>query len=179
MGISPPTDLVFDVMRAADTGRAQQVVSKLKALSSGDSADFSAALAQTGETGGGVNPAADDQAKALAAIPSGLAFSGMSLTTLRNAHALSGRAVNQFATTQPEAATLKKFEGMVLSKFLDTMMPATSSVFGSGIAGSTWKSMLTEKMGESIAQSGGIGIAATMARAAAARNAGDKSGGST
>lgn len=178
MGISPPTDLVFDVMQAAETGRAQQVVSKLKSLSASGAAEFGATLEKAGEAGANALQGVDEQAraKALAMIPSGLAFSGTSLTSLRNAHALSGRAVDQFSTSQPPAAALKKFEGMVLAKFLDTMMPATSSVFGGGTAGSTWKSMLTEKMGESIAQGGGVGIAASIARTIAART-GDKSGG--
>jgi peptidoglycan hydrolase FlgJ len=174
MGISPPTDLVVDVMKNAQTSRVQQVVSKLKALSAGGGADFGATMTSTGASGTVASAApqtADEQAQAqaAAATPSGLAFSGTTLTSLRNAHALSNRPVQQFSTTQPPAATLKKFEGMVLAKFLDTMMPQTSSVFGSGTAGSAWKTMLTEKIGNSIADVGGIGIAASIARANAGR----------
>lgn len=179
MGISPPTDLVVDVMQNARAERVREVVSKLKAMSASGSADFGATMAKAGEAGAAAPQSADDQAreKALAMIPAGLAFtSGTSLTTLQNAHALSHRSVSQFSTAQPQAAALKKFEGMVLAKFLDTMMPANSSVFGSGTAGSTWKTMLTEKMGNAIADAGGIGIAANIARAAAARNSGGKTG---
>lgn len=185
MGISPPTDLVVDVMKNADTSRVRQVVNKLQALSAGGAAEFSATMTKAGASGGASNAGAADKpegvsvsddeqarARALSMIPAGLSFSGTSLTTLRNAHALSGRSVDQFATAQPQAAALKKFEGMVLAKFLDTMMPATTSVFGKGTAGSTWKTMLTEKMGESIANAGGIGIAANLARAAARRSGG-------
>jgi hypothetical protein len=179
MGISPPTDLVVDVMKNAQTSRVQQVVSKLKALSAGGGADFGATMTSTGASGTAASAApqtVDEQAQAAAATPSGLAFSGTTLTSLRNAHALSNRPVQQFSTTQPPAATLKKFEGMVLAKFLDTMMPQTSSVFGSGTAGSAWKTMLTEKIGNSIADVGGIGIAASIARANAARGSGGGNG---
>ncbi|WP_454916051.1 rod-binding protein [Xanthobacter sediminis] len=178
MGISPPTDLVVDVMQNARTERVREVVSKLKALSAGGSADFGTTMAKVGETGATAPQSADEQAraKALAMIPSGMAFSGTSLTTLQNAHALSHRSVGPSSTAQPHAAALKKFEGMVLAKFLDTMMPANSSVFGSGTAGSTWKTMLTEKMGSAIADAGGIGIAAKMARAAVVRSSGGKTG---
>ncbi|MFG1400479.1 rod-binding protein [Xanthobacter sediminis] len=191
MGISPPTDLVVDVMKNADTSRVRQVVNKLQALSAGGAAEFSATMVKTGTSGASSNAGVADKAdgasltddeqaraRALSMIPAGVAFSGTSLTTLRNAHALSGRSVDQFATAQPQAAALKKFEGMVLSKFLDTMMPATSSVFGKGTAGSTWKTMLTEKMGEAIANGGGIGIAANLARAAARRSGGTTGEGS-
>lgn len=187
MGISPVSDFVVDVMQNAETSRVSQVVSKLKALSSGSGTEFSAAMAKTaaGSTTGssttGSSTAAtgmdeSTQAQALAMMPSGLAFSGTSLTSLRNAHALSGRSVDQFSTTQPAPAALKKFEGMVLAKFLDTMMPASDSVFGSGTAGSAWKTMLTEKIGDAIADAGGIGIASSIARAAGSRYGGGKTG---
>lgn len=178
MGISPPTDLVVDVMQNAQTERVRQVVSKLKALSASGSADFGTTMAKTGQAGAAAPQSADEQAraKALAMIPPGLAFSGTSLTTLQNAHALSQRSVNQFSTAQPSSDALKKFEGMVLAKFLDTMMPENSSVFGGGTAGSTWKTMLTEKIGDAIADAGGIGIAERMARAAVIRSSGGKTG---
>lgn len=187
MGISPVSDFVVDVMQNAQTSRVREVVSKLKALSSGGGTEFSAAMAKTasGSTTASSSAAShaaatgldeDAQAKALAMVPGGLAFSGTSLTTLRNAHALSGRSVDQFATKQPAPAALKKFEGMVLAKFLDTMMPASDSVFGSGTAGSAWKTMLTEKIGDAIADAGGIGIASSIARAAGSRYGGGKTG---
>ncbi|WP_234053990.1 MULTISPECIES: rod-binding protein [unclassified Xanthobacter] len=186
MGISPISDFVVDVMQNAETSRVRQVVGKLKALSTGGGADFSATMTKTGasDSAKGADTAKgaagldeDAQAKSLAMIPAGVAFSGTSLTTLRNAHALSGRSVDQFAARpSPPPAALKKFEGMVLANFLDTMMPQTDSVFGSGTAGSAWKTMLTEKIGDAIANAGGIGIAQSIARAAGSRYADGKTG---
>lgn len=62
------------------------------------------------------------------------------------------------ASASPEA--FRKFEAMVLQTFLQSMLPEdTESVYGSGVAGQMWQSMLAEKLGEAMAARGGIGIA--------------------
>lgn len=54
----------------------------------------------------------------------------------------------------------QKFEAFVLQSFIQDMMPKTSEgVFGSGIAGDFWKSMMAEKVAEQVAERGSIGIA--------------------
>lgn len=56
--------------------------------------------------------------------------------------------------------TLQKFEAVVLSTFVQAMMPKDStSVFGEGLSGDMWKAQMSEKLGEQLAKSGGIGIA--------------------
>ena len=58
-----------------------------------------------------------------------------------------------------------KFEGMVLQSFLQSMMPKdTESVYGGGISGDMWKSLLSQTLGETMAERGGIGIASHMMR---------------
>lgn len=53
-----------------------------------------------------------------------------------------------------------KFEAMVLQTFLQSMLPKdTESVYGGGLAGEMWQSMLAEQMAEVMAKRGGIGIA--------------------
>lgn len=184
MGISPPSDLVFDVMQAADAARARQVMGKLQALTPAPDGAFRTELdtvAEAKATARTEKLAArgdkDAAAAAAALIPPGVAFSGASLTGLKNAHALGphhaggGTGAAPLAGTPnaatPGAASLQKFEAMVLSQFLDTMMPAKgatskSSMFGSGTAGDTWKSLLTQKVGEEAARAGGIGLAARL-----------------
>jgi peptidoglycan hydrolase FlgJ len=62
-------------------------------------------------------------------------------------------------SSRPNEA-FQRFEAMVLQNFVQSMLPDdTESVYGSGLAGDMWKSMLAEKIGEQIAQRGGIGIA--------------------
>ena len=63
----------------------------------------------------------------------------------------------------PEA--FARFEAMVLQSFIQTMLPAdTESVYGGGMAGEMWQSMLAEQLGTTIAKRGGIGIAERVLR---------------
>lgn len=59
---------------------------------------------------------------------------------------------------QPEA--FKRFEAMVLQTFIQNMMPKnTEAVYGGGMAGDMWKSLMAEQMAGVMAERGGIGIA--------------------
>lgn len=63
----------------------------------------------------------------------------------------------------PEA--FARFEAMVLQSFIQTMLPEdTESVYGGGMAGEMWQSMLAEQLGTTIAKRGGIGIAERVLR---------------
>lgn len=58
------------------------------------------------------------------------------------------------------ADAAQKFEAFVLQTFIQEMMPETSeSVFGAGISGDFWKSMMSEKIAEQVAERGSLGIA--------------------
>lgn len=60
----------------------------------------------------------------------------------------------------PNADTFAKFEAVVLQTFLQSMMPSdTESVYGEGIAGDMWQSMMAEQLANVMAERGGIGIA--------------------
>ncbi|MBB6467256.1 Rod binding domain-containing protein [Aminobacter lissarensis] len=62
-------------------------------------------------------------------------------------------------------ASMKKFEAMVLQTFIGNMMPKnTESVYGKGMAGDMWKSMMAEHLAKQTAEAGGIGIARTVMR---------------
>lgn len=63
------------------------------------------------------------------------------------------------ATTSPDD-TFTRFEAMVLQSFIEAMLPDDAqSVYGGGVAGDMWKSMMAEKLAETMAERGGIGIA--------------------
>lgn len=70
-------------------------------------------------------------------------------------------SASQAAATKaatPEAFV--KFEAMVLQSFIQTMLPKDNeAVYGAGMAGEMWQSMLAEQLGTTMAQRGGIGIA--------------------
>ena len=69
---------------------------------------------------------------------------------------LAARAPNVRKT----ADAAQKFEAFVLQSFIQDMMPETpESVFGGGVSGDFWKSMMSEKIAEQVAARGGLGIA--------------------
>ncbi len=58
----------------------------------------------------------------------------------------------------PDAA--QKFEAFVLQTFIQEMMPKEAEgVFGSGVAGDFWRSLMAEKVAEQVAERGNLGIA--------------------
>jgi len=57
----------------------------------------------------------------------------------------------------------KKFEAFMLQSFVQSMFPKdASTVFGQGISGEYWKSMMAEAIAQKMADAGGIGIARTL-----------------
>ncbi|QTL04302.1 rod-binding protein [Aquabacter sp. L1I39] len=164
MGIQPPSDIVFGVMQAADPTRQQAVISKLRALAMGAPSE-SLAFDQ-------VMPPKGLPATPAPPLTPGLApFAVSSTVSLRNATALSRQQAGAGADVTPAAASFRKFEAMVMSQFVQAMMPQKAeAVFGNGNAGQIWKSMLAEKIADQAARAGGIGIAQRLATAFAARN---------
>lgn len=62
------------------------------------------------------------------------------------------------ANAMPEV--FRKFEAMMLQSFIQSMLPEESeAVFGKGLAGDMWRSMLAEQIAGVMADSGGIGVA--------------------
>jgi len=53
-----------------------------------------------------------------------------------------------------------QFEAMLLQNFLETMLPKDSdAVFGKGLSGEMWRSVLAQQLGETMARRGGFEIA--------------------
>ncbi len=132
MSISPPSDIVMDVARAADPARYQEAASKLS--QPGDPAAFASAAGEAArEVGLTTHMPLDVHG---------------TLTSMKNDTARSGAA-----------DPYRKFEGQVIQQFVEAMLPKAETVFGKGNAGGIWKSMLSEQIGQQIAKTGGIGIA--------------------
>lgn len=75
-----------------------------------------------------------------------------------SANVANARTTGARAPT-PEAYV--QFEAMVLQSFIQTMLPKENeAVYGEGMAGEMWQSMLAEQLGTTMAKRGGIGIAA-------------------
>ncbi|MCK2053213.1 rod-binding protein [Methylobacterium sp. 37f] len=133
MSISPPTDIVLDVARAADPGRVQEAAAKLSAP--------------------GADPAAFGDAYRMAGVSVHMPLDARgTLTALQTDNAVSGAG--------KAGDPYKQFEAFVLRQFVETMMPSKSNaVFGKGNAGGIWKSMLADQVGTQVAKAGGLGIA--------------------
>ncbi|HXV29965.1 MAG TPA: rod-binding protein [Sinorhizobium sp.] len=137
MAISPPTDLVMDVVRAADPAEVQEAQARLKA-----------------------NRAAF-QANSLAENGNGFAAT---VSVLNGSDGSSGLGdINNRVEQKKIPETYRKFEAMVLQNFVKSMLPTESeNVFGKGTAGDIWKGMVAEQIGDVLAKGGGIGIADQM-----------------
>jgi Rod binding domain-containing protein len=137
MAISPPSDIVNDVARAADPARYQAAAQKLlDGASAVDGVSF------------------EDAVKSIAGQP--LMASGADIYTLRNS--LRNDAESTGAARAKKAH--QEFEAYILQTFVESMLPKDAeNTYGKGNAGSIWKSMMAEQIGAQISRVGGIGIA--------------------
>lgn len=123
MAISPPSDIVLDVARAAEPATLETARARL------------------------ASPAA--------AVAGGIA-EAFSVGNLRNSPLAGGDT----SVDQPTPKSYVDFEAMVLQSFVQSMMPKEAEkVYGEGMAGDMWKSMMSQQLGTVIADRGGIGIA--------------------
>jgi flagellar protein FlgJ len=138
MAFNPRTDVVLEVLSAADPSRASLAAQRLNALASSNAlpADFAANL--------------DRAAGTATATTSPLASAADARSRL--AEAPSGPDKLGQAKTQ--------FEAMMLNSFVGELLPKdTGDVFGQGMAGDMWRSMLAEQVSMQIAKSGKLGLA--------------------
>ena len=120
MAISPPSDIVLDVARAAEPATLETARARLASR---------AAVAGMAEA--------------------------FSVGDLRNSPL--GR---EQATDETSPKSYVDFEAMVLQTFVQSMMPKEAEdVYGEGMAGDMWKSMMSQQLGTVMADRGGIGIA--------------------
>lgn len=132
MAISPPSDIVLDVINNADPSRLEVAQAKLKA---GQATAEAQRLAST-------------DASFEATIRK---------DAITDAHKLKHRLDGVDKKEVPE--TYRKFEAMVLQQFIKNMLPDSDEVYGKGASGEIWKGMMAEQIANEIAREGGIGIA--------------------
>lgn len=85
--------------------------------------------------------------------------------------AAGSRSVATPATQKLAGKTQRAFEAVTLQVFVGSMLPNESSkLFGTGPAGKMWKSLLAEKIADSIAASGRLRLLPESAFGAAAKN---------
>jgi peptidoglycan hydrolase FlgJ len=135
MAFNPRTDVVLEVLSAADPSRASLAAQRLNALAGSNvpAGDFAA-----------------DLNRAASATPAPLAS------------AVDARSRLTAASAGPDKLGQAKtqFQAMMLNSFVGELLPKdTGEVFGQGMAGDMWRSMLAEQVSMQIAKSGKLGLA--------------------
>ncbi|MFN7103026.1 MAG: rod-binding protein [Pseudorhizobium sp.] len=147
MAISPPSDLILDVVRAADPTEVQAAQAKLKATR--------AAYAAT----------------SLAEVGAGFGAAMDILSTPATKAGLGNPEPAKRAAEMPDE--YRQFEASILQNFIGSMLPNdTEEIYGKGSAGEFWKSMMAEQIADSMSKTGGVGIAEQMYSQALARSEG-------
>jgi Rod binding domain-containing protein len=151
MMVTPTPDVVLDVLEAADPAAQRAATAKLDALKSPD-AGFAAAM------DGEISKSAATSRTAV----------GQSTATAAPSEPVSPNAAAPVQVIKASSPTdvYRKFEAFVLQVFVETMLPKQSEdLFGKGTAGTVWRSMMAEQLGNQLAQGKGIGIAKQLAAA--------------
>nr|WP_205926047.1 rod-binding protein [Rhizobium sp. P38BS-XIX] len=88
---------------------------------------------------------------------------GATFNALNSAETQAGLA-NANTHTGPTKVpqVYRKFEAMMMQNFVKNMLPNSETLYGKGSAGEIWKGMMAEQLGNTIAKSGGVGIAEKM-----------------
>jgi len=116
VAISPPGDIILEVVRAADPEKVEAARARLQSL----------------------------------ARAAGPAFEQATSAGFRREPPAKADMPEHFV----------QFEAMVLQNFLETMLPKEGdAIFGEGLSGEMWRSVLAQQLGETMAKRGGIGIA--------------------
>lgn len=140
MSIKPPSDLILDVARNADSSLEAAATRRLEALASAGSANSESFTSALDRLGASKQPS-------VRTVGVGLAFRGQSFKV---------GAKTEDRTTQ----VAQEFEASLLGSLVNEMMPKEAlNVYGQGVAGDVYKSMLAEQVGRQLAKSGALGLA--------------------
>jgi peptidoglycan hydrolase FlgJ len=138
MAFNPRTDVILEVASAADPSRVTLAAQRLNAIAGSNvpAPDFAANL---------------EQAAGAASAPP---------TQLANAADARSRLVEAPNGPDKLGKAKTQFEAMMLNSFVSEMLPKdTGEVFGQGMAGDMWRSMLADQVSTQIAKSGKLGLA--------------------
>ncbi|MCI0466656.1 MAG: rod-binding protein [Beijerinckiaceae bacterium] len=135
MSITPVSDIVLDVARAADPARARAAAERLFGTSASGQA-----------VSGGFSHILAASAASLQAPPAGIGGPGSS----------NPKVLHQVDT---RTKAYKGLEQLVLKNLVETMLPKDSAaLFGSSTAGVIWRSMLAEQLASEIGKNADLGL---------------------
>ena len=171
MSISPGSDIVMDVMRAADPAAVRRAAARLEGAARAAAPKAASAAAKAAGPAMALWERSMAAAGAAAAKPAAARGGPVRLTPADAPDpAAPARAAPRGAEAGAEGASGKdlaagyaRLEAVLLENMLNGMMGASGgSIFGSGLAGEYWKSLLAQGLAERIAQGGGLGLARSM-----------------
>ncbi|WP_102830537.1 rod-binding protein [Bartonella bovis] len=157
MAIQPPSDIVFDVARAADPLEYRASVEKLRNLRN-------TVYTQT------------------TTAPQKNNFTQLVHADYKNSlnvthHESQQVHIKPQTLENKNAEAFKNFEAFILQTFVENMFTTEmQSIFGKGQAGQIWKFMMAEQLAKEFAVSGGIGIAQMLISEQAKREEGSYNG---
>jgi hypothetical protein len=154
-------DIVLGVSRAADAVKQREAMARLQRMNATPTTEVASS------TTGAADAATDwetELRRAAAGTPGAPSAPHVAMAHANAAKASGGDDKKTEVYTQ--------FESVLLQNMVEAMMPEDSqAMFGTGTAGSMWKSMLAEKIAAEIARSGTIGIAKQIAAGPATSSA--------
>lgn len=151
MAVEIPSDLVLDVIRAADPKRLQKATAQFDAA---PSAAFPSVVKRI-ET-------IDESHTSVTSI---LSNGNLVDSPMSGSPSGSGEVA--------ASAAHRSFEQMVLRNFLESTLPsAESGAFGTDTAAGMWRSMAADQLAAVYAESGGLGIAKVLGRSGEDANMG-------
>jgi flagellar protein FlgJ len=151
MTVAPISDLIVDVMAAADPVSQRVAANKLERLAPATDRNFAAAVDEK------IGAAGVERSEASAEAV-GVSGGNAVIDSTGHAQLVRGPSSNR--------DVYRKFEAFILQMFVESMLPQDASeVFGKGTAGTVWRSMLAEQIGNEMAKGNGIGIAQQLAKA--------------
>jgi peptidoglycan hydrolase FlgJ len=146
MAIVVPSDIVSDVMNAADPGKYQAALDRLSTL----------------------RPAVEAEGTRFTDQASDVVRARTGADALSSSGGVSAPGTFKAPESGGAATVYRKFESFVLQVLIESMLPDGTSganAFGKGTAGNVWRSMMAEQLGDQLAKSGGIGLARLLAAA--------------
>lgn len=148
MAIQVATDLVLDVARAVAPDDLRAATRRLATLGPADGLAFADTVTAAGLGTPGSLAAADPLDDALPA------------DALDALHVLKSDTARATGETRGGLSPVQKFEAFLLRTMVEQMVGTGSeTAFGDRTAGPIWRSLFAEKVGDAMAERGGVGIA--------------------
>ncbi len=153
MSISPPSDIVLDVVNAAKPAKRAVATERLTQLAQGvraDAVSFSKTLEATATE---VTAARSEPAKSFLEAEK-------RISEFNNDLLVTTRRISESSPDTPLKLAHKKLESVFLQGMINSMLSSQEDkLFGKGIEGGYWKSFMAEAIANQVVKGKGLGIA--------------------